>query len=918
MKNEKWETGNRRWLIIKNLTLIFSLFLISHFSFPASTYALDLEREIKAIEVEGLTRIKQEELIDIICFHIGNILDREVLRAGIKRAFKKGIFLDIEAVAEPYNAGIKLKYIVKEIPVIQHINIEGNKIISKRKIKKSFIFKKGGDFKEDLLDKARVGLQYFYYRKGFPDATVKISIEKGNISSKVNITLQIKGGQPLIVKNINILPEVKNRIKISEGDVFDIDRVEKGIKRLKEYYKKQKYIKPIVGPHEFRDGELIIPIIQGPKLGVVFKGNKVFNSKRLLKEVPFLEDEEVTNDLLRDTVDSIKRLYQKKGYYYVQVSGGIETEENLIRVNFFIFEGKRVILRKVKFDGVSISPEAVKAIIPLQEDKHFDKSLLSASKEAMIGFYNALGYLYADVTGIKEDFLKDGSELNLIFVVHEGPQIMIKKIDIMGNKAVSSHEIKKVLQIEKEDLYNDINIGDARYRVLSLYSRFGYINAEVDVGSIVEADRAFITFKITENDPFVLGKIIIRGNKKTKDKIIRREFAIKEGEPYDYEAIFRTRQHLYKLGLFTDISIEPLEISDFKKTEEENDKSYTQDILVDLKEGNPGSVEIGLGYGDYERLRGFLDISYSNLGGYNRQIGLRTELSLIEERYILNFTEPWLFNKPSLPLNVSLTKERMESIDIDTRDIRYKIDRLSLLIGVDKEFTQRLKGILSYEYSIVETTDVQPGIILSREDTGTLGISSISPSLFYDTRDNPFDPTSGSLKGVVLKFASRAFLSETKFIKAVLQSSWYFQIKKGLVFAFSLKGGIAHGLGDTTELPLIERFFLGGRNTVRGYDHDILGPKGSDDTPTGGNVSALANGELRISLWKGFGMVTFIDSGNVWQEINDVEAVLRSTAGLGLRYNTPVGPIRIDYGHKLNRKEGESAGEVHFSLGHAF
>ncbi len=917
-KNREMRTKNWYEEIIKKLILLFSLFLTSCFLFPAFSSASDLEGKIKEIEVEGLSRIDHEELIDMICLQVGDVIDREILRTGIKRAFKKGIFLDIKAVAEPYDSGIKLKYIVKEVPIIKRINIKGNKRFSNGKIKEDFIFKEGEDFKEDFLDEARDGLLKFYSMKGFPDVKIKISVEKDKTLGMVNISLLIEKGTPLIIKSIDILPEVKSRLKISEGDFYDIEQVEEGIKRLKKYYKKQKHIKPVIGPYEFREGELIIPIVPGPKLEVVFNGNNNFNSKELLKEIPFLEDGEVTWELLLESTGRIKKLYQRKGYDYIEVTGGIETKEDLIIITFFIFEGKRVVLKEIKFKGVSISPDAIKSIIPMEEDEPFDMTLLNVSRESIIGFYNALGYLYADVTEVKKEFLKDGSELNLIFVVHQGPQIRIREINIVGNEVVSTSKIEKELQIEEEDPYNTIDIGDARYRILSLYNRSGYINAGIDVESIISSGKAYITFKITENKPSVFGKIIIRGNEKTKAKIIRREFTIKEDEPYNYEALFRTRQRLYKLGLFTDISIKPLEISSFKKPEKEPDKVYKQDILVDLKEGNPGAIEIGLGYGDYEHFRGFFDISYNNLGGYNRRIGLRTELSSVEKKYILNFREPWLFNKPSLPLKVFLIKENKRSVNLDSQEVIYKIDRLSFLIGVEKEFTNRLKGNLNYEYSLVETTDVKPGTVLSKEDTGTIGISSISPSLFYDTRDNPFDPTSGSFNGIVLKFASDAFQSESEFIKATLQSSWYFQVRKRLVLAVSLKSGVAYGFGETVDLPLIERFFLGGRTTVRGYDHDTLGPKGVDDTPTGGNAFALANLELRISVGRGFSVATFIDGGNIWRRARDIEPVLCYTAGVGVRYHTPVGPLRIDYGHKLNKRRGQSAGELYFSFGHAF
>jgi outer membrane protein insertion porin family len=147
----------------------------------------------------------------------------------------------------------------------------------------------------------------------------------------------------------------------------------------------------------------------------------------------------------------------------------------------------------------------------------------------------------------------------------------------------------------------------------------------------------------------------------------------------------------------------------------------------------------------------------------------------------------------------------------------------------------------------------------------------------------------------------------------------YKEIMSNLVLAGSLKGGFAQGYLRTNELPIVERFFLGGRSTVRGYDQDMLGPKGKDGNPIGGNVFLMESVELRSSLGKGIGLVAFLDGGNVWLDIKDVNpSDIKFTTGLGIRYKTPVGPLRIDYGIKLQKEKGESSGEIHFSIGHAF
>jgi outer membrane protein insertion porin family len=867
---------------------------------------------IRAIQVEGLSRIPAQELTDIIAVKKGAVLDRQALKNGIRRAFAKGIFYDIQAITVPYEDGIMLKYVVNEIPVVRKIIVEGNRNISGRKIRKKVPYEEGDDFREEYLEKTGKDLTDFYRRRGFPDAAVSITSESTKKMSEIDLRIRIDEGNPLVIETIETSDDVRTLLRVSEGSVFDIDVMEREMKRLEDYFKKQGFIHPDVGPYQFSGGRLVIPVSKGQRLEMLFDGNTHVSSKKLRNEAPFFEDGEVTDATIQEAIDRMRNLYISSGYYHVQIAAGIETEGDLIRVTFIFFEGKKVTLKKITFEGISISTGALKNIIPLVENKPYDDTLLEPCKESILRLYNALGYLSADVTATEKEFQKDGSELYLTLKISEGPQTKIRKIGISGNERISASEIRDALQLQEGAPYNVVDIGDARYRILALYGKYGYIDARVEVESAFENEGAFINFKITEGMPSVIGKIIYRGNRKTKNKIIDREFTVKEGDPFNYEELLKTKQRLYKLGIFSEVSIDPLQ------PEKAGDEKISRDLLVSLREGNAGSVEISLGYGDYEKFRGALDINYRNIGGYNRQVGFRAEASSVEKRYILSFREPRLFNIPDLPFTAQLMQEDTRSVNIDTGDVFYEINRQSLILGIEKELRKRWKAALSYEYSFVDTHDVAPGVVLSKEDSGTLGIGSVSPSIFYDTRDDPFDPTTGSLHGIVLKIASAALLSETEFIKGTFQSSWFFPLPKKIVFAFSLRGGVAYSLDKIKELPLIERFFLGGRTTVRGYNNDTLGPKGVNDTPTGGNIFVLTNGEFRIPLGKGFGLVTFVDAGNVWQLVEDINDDLKYTAGIGLRYKTPVGPIRVDYGHKMNREKGESKGEVHFSFGHAF
>jgi outer membrane protein insertion porin family len=247
------------------------------------------------------------------------------------------------------------------------------------------------------------------------------------------------------------------------------------------------------------------------------------------------------------------------------------------------------------------------------------------------------------------------------------------------------------------------------------------------------------------------------------------------------------------------------------------------------------------------------------------------------------------------------------------------LTRETATAGIEKKLSDRVKGEIYYELDNVRTYDVKPDIVLTHEDVGTIVISGVRAGLIYDSRDNPVNPRNGILGGITYKVATALLFSETDFNKIQMYANKYLALSKDIVLAVSLRGGVAKGFSDTTELPLVERFFLGGRTTVRGYSQDTLGPKGSDNNPTGGNAFLMGNLEFRFDIWKGFGLVTFFDGGNVWQKAAQANlGDIKYTTGLGLRYNTPVGPISIDYGYKLNKEHGESRGAVHFSVGQSF
>jgi outer membrane protein insertion porin family len=886
---------------------LFPLLLVAFFSLFVSP-ARASEVQVKEVRIEGLYSISREELLYLVDIKPGDVLEPASVRRGIKRAFMKGIFEGISVEEDEAERGVIWVRVI-ERDVIGDIDIEGNSYLSGKFIRKHLGLSEDSVMRYDLLDEIRDRLLAAIMEKGLPSAHVSIEVARTKKPYRVEVLVRVVEGNPVYINRIEVFgrprEEVTPLMRVGVGGTYDQFKLRDDLKRITRYYRKRGYFNPEVGPYTFKGGELNLGVYPGKRLSIRMEGNDAIGTGKLMRSMPFFEVGDVNGELVEEAVSKMVLLYHERGYPSVQVAPVVERKEEEIVMNFYIFEGEKVRIESLTFTGITIPEKNLKAIMSMKEGDAYNPDLLDTDMRNVKEFYTALGHL--EVSAAEPEVEIAESLARIRIEVREGPKYEIARIGIEGVTSVLEDEVNKTVSIKPGDPYNEVDVVDARRRVIALYRSRGFPDCQVRVSRKFEGRLADVVFSVDEGPKVFFGKTVITGNASTKPEVIERELLHSEGEPLDATELVDERQKLYRLGLFTEVDTRPLDRYD-----------DTSDVEVRVAEGRAGSVEFGLGYGEYEKLRGFFDVGYRNLFGMNRQASFRTELSSLTTRFILSYREPWFLERP-MPFRAILLREERREKNIDTGDTRYRVKRHSASVGIEKKLSERTKLDVFYEFSLVETFDVQPDVILSREDTGTLAISSITPSIAYDTRDNPFDPQGGVFASLSVKSASYLLLSETDFIKVIARGSRYMRLARWLVLAASVRGGIAKGLRDTDELPLVERFFLGGRDTVRGFNQDSLGPTGDQGTPVGGNAFVLGNLELRMRVINGWRLVVFLDAGNVYPKISDIDPTdLRYAAGLGLRYSTPVGPVRVDYGHKLDKKPGESSGEIHFSIGHAF
>jgi len=887
------------------------ILIISIFMFAYTTNASE-RLYIKNIKIKGLHLCSQKELLFLLGIDKESSIDKKELSKGVKRAFRKEIFEDI-ILDYDYNKSL-MEVIIKERTFIKKIKIKGNVKLSDSYIKRGLIFKEGDIFRKELLIKAEDKLKKYLKLSGFPNANVKIYIIPSE-KSYLELIVNIIEGNPAIIKSILLPRWLKNKIDIQKGDIFNIKEIEKTLIKLRKYLFSIGYYNATVGPVVFHKGILEIPVSVGNKYEIIFKGNHALSSfflKKRLKafiETSFFEDTDIKN-IVEFFVQKLKDIYKKKGFIFVQIAPVIQKYKvhmKKVKIVFFISEGKKVLVKKISFINTTISEKKLKEVMILKENEVFNPDVLVTDKKNILSLYRGLGYLDMKIIKLKKEI--EENKVYITFVIEEGKRYKIKDIFVKGNKYFSKDKIIKTFKRNKTTYwYNEIDIFDGRKRVLKLYRKNGFLDADLKIKTETIENNIKIYINICEGKQYKFGKTIIKGNIHTSSEVILRELNYSEGDILNIELLSKLTNKLYQTGLFKSINITLIN--------SDNHQSK-KDVMIELVEANRGIVEFSVGYSEYEHFRTAVSLSYKNLWGMNRKTKLKFELSGIKKRLIFNYTEPY-FSDLNFILRGNLIAEKRAERNVDTGEIRYKIKKYTANLMLEKKIKENLQATFTYEFSVMKTYDIKKDIILSEKDKGYLSISSITPAILYDIRDNPFNPHNGLLVGASVKLASTAFAGETDFLKLNLFGNIYKAISNRVVIALSIKGGIAQGYGNTEHLPIVERFFLGGRNSVRGFSQDSLGPKGEDGTPIGGNAFFQGNAEIRTEIGKGFGIVFFIDSGEVWKKIKDIGMPLRYTAGIGIRYFTPVGPLRIDYGHKIDKKEHETAGEFHFSIGHAF
>ena len=558
------QTARHDRIVTKHVCLVIALFMLIG---SAASHAADAVT-VGKITVQGLHSASREELLYMLDLSEGKQIDAEKVRTGIKRAFLKGIFENI-AIDTNDSEPADVMVMVRERDMIREVSVRGDHVLSGKKVRNFLLMKEGEVLRYDRITEVERDLKEKYALSGYPDAVVSISAESTKKPYRVVMVVTIEAGSPLLISKIRIDGTdvvTPGDLRLSEGDIYDQFKVREELKRLKARLRKGGYFHPVVGPYIYSDGVLGLTVDPGLRLGVIIEGNSAVSTKRLKKEVPFFDTETVNDESIDEAVIKILALYHSEGYVFAQVAPVVEDDKNTIEVSFFVFEGIRIKTGSIGISGSTLPPQSLKKVMGLKEGEYFNPDLIERDRETLHEFYQALGYLDAVIHEIGYKIDEQAGRADISVVAEEGARTLISSIDIRGVQTDVRKQLFSDISIKIGDPYNEMNISDARFRIIDSFVSEGYLNFDVTVQRTVEDHKASVVFTVIEGAKVRIGKTVIAGNQRTRYEVIRREIVKDEGSPYSFKTLAEERRKLYKLGLFDGVEIEPFDAADGVKT----------------------------------------------------------------------------------------------------------------------------------------------------------------------------------------------------------------------------------------------------------------------------------------------------------------------------------------------------------------
>ena len=944
---------------------------------PAGAY-VGLPIRTVAVTIEGRPTT-EPALLEAVQTKVGMPLKMSEVRQTITHVYSFGRFSDVQVDAErTADAGVALRFELVPIHTVTRVRFAGQFGLAEGFLRGRMRERFGETPAINRAGEVAAWLEQLYQERGYLGASVTASppvIEHDPDRATLVFDI-VSGPRTTIAKStvagspLDPAAQIQSRLQIQPGQPYQPGELRTRLgdfvtsMRHRRYYQAAANVQPPVFNADRTQVELTLDVRPGPLVAVQFAGDPLPKNK-IAEMVPVEREGSVDEDLLEDSALRITDYLHQQGYWKAEVKPPERRESaGGLTIVFTVTRGRvyRVAPGGVEITGnQTLSPEELKPLLRLGQGDLFIASRLGAIEGAIKQAYRTRGFAAAEIATAMNEV--DDGLVKPVITIKEGPRVVLGKISLTGNVAITEERLRAVLTVAPGQAYYGPSVARDRDALIAFYHDEGFASADVSVVPVTPTTTpggasADITFKAVEGPQTVIEHIFITGNLRTKSLVIERELQIQEGKPLGQGALTETRRRLSALGLFRRIQISAISHGD----------ATARDVVIAVEEAQQTTIGYGGGLqidrvlrsadngeGTRERYelapRGFFEMGRRNLGGRNRSLNLYSRLSLrpnpdATSNNLFGFSEYRVVGTYLAPRALRNYGDLTATAAVE-QGVRtgFNFSRKGLTGGLAHQFRPTIRASARYSFGTTRIFDEQ----LPENDQLTVDrvfpqvrLSSFSAAVLRDTRDDSLEPQNGAFLTADASMAGRAIGSEVGFAKTFVQGFFYRSLgKPNLVFAGGARLGLARpflrlvttidaagnpqvvAVGD---LPASERFYAGGDTTIRGYALDLVGTQETispNGFPKGGDAEIVLNAELRLPVRGPIGAALFVDGGNVFAQAGDVSlSRLRGSVGFGGRYRSPIGPIRIDLGFKLDRRtiggRLEPRYAIHFSIGQAF
>ncbi len=919
---------------------------------PAQTSGADLQgRTISRIDFDPAQQpYSGETLQKILPIHPGQKLDLDALHTTIQKLYETGRYSDVSIDGRPdVNSGVILTISTTNNYFVSGVSVEGaDEPPTRGQLETATKLELGTPFVEDQLEQATANIEERLRANGLYQAQVTSHVDKYPQTQEVFVHFYIDSGHRARFDGVNLTGNFKqSNFEEADRNIIDDTRwrrgiwlihfpgwrqetealVERGVNRVLENFQKGDHLQATatldsLEYHE--DTNTVTPTLaleSGPIIEIRTSGMKV-SQGRLRQLIPVYEERTVDRSLLVEGRRNLIEYLQSQGYFDAKVEFQDTTPE----------PGKQVIdysitpsLRhKLEYIGIRgnhyFDAQTIRERLSITTAHfitprwgRFSQKMLDSDLDAIRYLYRSNGFRDVEVTAkTADDYKGVHGHLSVEITVREGAQWFVNQLDLQGFPEGDLPYIRARLQSTEGEPFSEANVAADRDTILSYYYNNGYPDATFDWSESAGPSqyRVNVTYTVQTGKREYVRGILVRGLHTTRGSVVDSRLLLKPGDPLSQSKIADTQQKLYDLGIFSKVQ------TAVQDPDGDEDSKY---VLFDIDEADRYSFNAGVGaqlgrigggvttFDEPAGTTGFsprvsFGISRLNLFGEGRTLSLQTRVSTIEQRALLSYSAPQLLDNDNLTLTIS-------GLFDNSKDIRtFEAQRAEASIQLAQRLTRvySLQYRFTYRHVVIGDVLISPELIPLFSQPERTGI--VSMTFIQDRRDDPINTHRGVYNTIDVGLASRGLGSISEFSRLLMRNSNYYPLGRRVVLARSLQFGWIQRLSGPAEIPLAERFFSGGATSDRAFPDNQAGPRDLETGfPLGGDAMLMHSTELRFPLiGDNLGGVLFWDVGNVFADLRDIDFrfyqkniqdfdYMVQGFGFGLRYHTPIGPIRVDF-----------------------